>query len=50
MIAHVAEMTGIAGTGYRVISNVGANGHQEVPHLHMHVLGGEPVGPLVDRG
>ena len=50
MIAHVAEMTGIADTGYRVISNVGANGHQEVPHLHMHVLGGEPVGPLVDRG
>lgn len=49
MIAHVADVTGIADSGYRVISNIGANGHQEVPHLHMHVLGGEPVGPLVDR-
>ena len=49
MIAHVAEVTGIADSGYRVISNIGVNGHQEVPHLHMHVLGGEPVGPMVDR-
>lgn len=50
MIAHVAEVTGIAETGFRVISNIGVNGHQEVPHLHMHVLGGEPVGRMVDRG
>jgi diadenosine tetraphosphate (Ap4A) HIT family hydrolase len=49
MIAHVAEQTGIAGTGYRVISNIGCDGHQEVPHLHMHVLGGEAAGPLVAR-
>ena len=50
MIAHVAEGTGIADSGFRVISNIGVNGHQEVPHLHMHVLGGEPVGRMVDRG
>ena len=50
MIAHVATVTGIADSGYRVISNIGVNGHQEVPHLHMHVLGGEPVGSMVDRG
>ena len=50
MIAHVAEVTGIAETGFRVISNIGVNGHQEVPHLHMHVLGGEPVGRMVNRG
>ena len=50
MIAHVAEVTGIADTGFRVISNIGVNGHQEVPHLHMHVLGGEPVGRMLDRG
>ncbi|MEC7210840.1 MAG: HIT domain-containing protein [Pseudomonadota bacterium] len=49
MIAHVADVTGIADTGFRVISNIGVNGHQEVPHLHMHVLGGEATGPLVDR-
>lgn len=47
MIAHVAELTGIAGTGFRVVSNIGENGHQEVPHLHMHVLGGEPVGRML---
>ena len=50
MIANVADITGIAGSGYRVISNIGRDGGQEVPHLHMHVLGGEPVGALVVRG
>ena len=50
MIGHVAEVTGIAETGFRVVSNIGSDGHQEVPHLHMHVLGGEPVGPMVTRG
>ena len=49
MIAHVAEITGIADTGFRVISNIGTDGHQEVPHLHMHVLGGEPVGRMLSR-
>ncbi len=46
-ISRVAELTGISETGYRVISNIGPDSHQEVPHLHMHVLGGKPVGPLV---
>ena len=46
-IQRVAELTGISKTGYRVISNTGLDGHQEEPHLHMHVLGGGPVGPLV---
>jgi len=50
MIGHVAEVTGIDKTGFRVVSNTGSDGHQEVPHLHMHVLGGEPVGPMVTRG
>lgn len=35
------------GQGYRAITNAGAHGLQEVPHFHMHVLGGHPVGPLV---
>lgn len=34
-------------TGYRVISNAGVNGGQEVPHLHLHILGGRAVGPMV---
>ena len=46
-IHRVAELAGISKTGYRVISNTGLDSHQEVPHLHMHVLGGAPVGPLV---
>jgi len=47
MIHKVAETTGILETGYRVVSNIGQNGHQEVPHLHAHVLGGAPIGPMV---
>ena len=46
-IRRVAEKTGIVDSGYRVISNIGQHGHQEVPHLHMHVLGGAPIGRLV---
>jgi diadenosine tetraphosphate (Ap4A) HIT family hydrolase len=48
-IGKVAKMTGVAETGYRVISNAGANGRQEVPHLHLHVLGGRPMGRMVSR-
>jgi histidine triad (HIT) family protein len=33
--------------GYRLITNIGLNGGQEIPHLHFHILGGEQVGKLV---
>ena len=46
-IDRVAELTGLSKTGYRVISNTGLDSHQEVPHLHMHILGGAPLGPLL---
>jgi diadenosine tetraphosphate (Ap4A) HIT family hydrolase len=49
MIAKVADLTGVAESGFRLISNIGQDGHQEVPHLHMHVLGGEPVGRMLAR-
>ncbi|NOQ31117.1 MAG: HIT domain-containing protein [Helicobacteraceae bacterium] len=39
-IQEVAETVGIKESGYRVITNVGDNGGQEVKHLHFHVLGG----------
>jgi histidine triad (HIT) family protein len=39
-IQEVANKTGISKNGYRVISNIGENGGQEVFHLHFHVLGG----------
>ena len=39
-IAEIAENEGLAG-GYRVVSNVGADAGQTVPHLHFHILGGQ---------
>ena len=39
---------GADGQGYRLISNAGASGMQEVPHMHMHILAGRPLGRLVD--
>jgi len=39
-----------AGDGFRTIVNTGRVGHQEVYHVHMHVLGGtEPLGPMLQR-
>ena len=36
----VARQEGIAEAGYRLVTNIGPNGGQTVPHLHVHVLGG----------
>jgi len=44
-----ARVCGMAGeAGYRGITNAGAHGMQEVPHYHLHVLGGRVLGRLVD--
>jgi histidine triad (HIT) family protein len=40
----VAERCGINESGYRVVSNIGPDGGQEVMHLHLHVLGGSTLG------
>jgi len=42
----VIEMLNIKETGYRIISNSGENGGQEVPHFHFHILAGEKIGSL----
>ncbi|MCB9669970.1 MAG: histidine triad nucleotide-binding protein [Alphaproteobacteria bacterium] len=42
--AEVARQEGIAGSGYRVVTNNGRDGGQSVDHLHLHVLGGRPMG------
>ncbi len=39
-IKEVAEKLGLAEDGYRLITNIGYDGGQEVPHLHFHILGG----------
>lgn len=45
-----AEVCAMAGEGgYRGITNAGVNGMQEVPHYHMHVLGGRVLGRLVEK-
>ena len=46
-IGEVVRITGIGETGFRVISNNGRNGIQEVPHLHVHVLGGRQLGRML---
>jgi len=48
-LARVAKTSGVAKEGYRVIVNIGGHGGQEVPHLHGHVLGGAPLGPMLTR-
>jgi len=45
----VARREGIAQSGYRLIFNCREHGGQEVPHLHLHLVGGEPLGPMVAR-
>ena len=52
-IGRVCEMlgvsTGAGGEGYRLISNAGRDGVQEVPHLHVHILGGRPLGRMLQK-
>ena len=45
----IAEEEGIAEAGYRLILNCGDFGGQEVYHLHMHLVGGRPLGPMLSR-
>ena len=40
---------GEGGNGYRIISNAGADGLQEVPHYHIHILAGRIMGPMLTR-
>ncbi|WP_116085824.1 HIT domain-containing protein [Tropicimonas sp. IMCC34011] len=46
-IAEVCRREGLEEGGYRLISNVGEAGLQEVPHMHVHILGGQSLGPLL---
>lgn len=45
----VAREAGLVEPGYRMLTNVGGNGGQEVPHLHLHIFGGKPLGPMLTR-
>ncbi len=48
-IGMVARDLDLVVPGYRLLANVGMNGHQEVPHLHVHLFGGRPLGPMLAR-
>ena len=43
---HIAREAGIFESGYRVVTNIGLHAGQDVAHLHFHILGGEPLGPI----
>lgn len=47
--AKLAAQEGIAADGYRLLVNCNRHGGQEVYHLHMHLLGGRPLGPMLAR-
>ncbi len=48
-VAEVAADAGVVASGYRLISNHGADAHQEVPHFHLHLLAGTPLGGLLAK-
>jgi histidine triad (HIT) family protein len=49
VVRRIAEQEGIAASGYRLLVNCNSDGGQEVYHLHMHLVGGRPLGPMLIR-
>ena len=45
----IARDEDLVARGYRVLANTGLRGGQEVPHLHLHIFGGAPLGPMLAR-
>lgn len=48
-VSKIANDEGLTETGFRTIANTGINGGQEVPHFHLHLLGGKKIGPMVSE-
>ncbi|HEX5535586.1 MAG TPA: histidine triad nucleotide-binding protein [Sphingobium sp.] len=48
-VGHIARENGHLESGYRLLANVGHDAHQEVPHLHIHIFAGRPMGPMLVR-
>jgi diadenosine tetraphosphate (Ap4A) HIT family hydrolase len=48
-VGKIAREEGLVDQGYRILANVGLNSGQEVPHLHAHIFGGRPLGPMLAR-
>ena len=47
-VGRVARILNLDEAGYRIIMNKGSDGGQEVDHFHAHILGGKPMGPMVN--
>ena len=45
----IARDAGLVEPGYRLLANVGTDSGQEVAHLHLHIFGGRPLGPMLAR-
>jgi diadenosine tetraphosphate (Ap4A) HIT family hydrolase len=45
----VARQLGLDAPGYRMLANMGHDGHQEVPHFHIHIFGGRKMGHMLPR-
>lgn len=48
-VGKVARDLGLVEPGYRLLANIGQHGHQEVPHLHVHIFGGRQLGAMLPR-
>ena len=48
-VGKVAREAGLVEPGYRLLANTGLNSGQEVPHLHVHIFAGRPLGPMLLR-
>ena len=48
-VGQVAREQGLVAPGYRLLANTGGHGHQEVPHLHVHLFGGRQLGAMLPR-
>ena len=48
-VGRVARDQGLVEPGYRLLANAGMNSGQEVPHLHVHIFAGRPLGPMLAR-
>jgi diadenosine tetraphosphate (Ap4A) HIT family hydrolase len=46
-VGAVAKQLNLEQPGYRILANMGQHGHQEVPHFHVHIFGGRPLGPML---
>lgn len=48
-VGETSRKLGLEEDGYRLIANTGSNAHQEVPHLHFHILSGKKLGPMLAK-